>query len=212
MKFNLFLIDYLQTGQVSVPRHIEKINADELNEALLLLEDLYHQDHLEMPLAAPEFNSKAALWSAQLIFHIIQLILIRDAGEEAIAQYLMDYEGEQSPEAVYSADLLLRAFPDLFRLSRGLSPEDQLVTRLKEIAQAWPFSSVGIENINTAANTSILHHPSLRQAYIDRIIEKKDINRLKNSCERELLQETLGSHQALLWPDLPLLIHEPTQK
>lgn len=212
MKFNLFLIDYLQTGRVSVPRHIEKIGADELNEALLLLEDLHQKDCLEMPFSAPEFDSKAALWSAQVIFHTIQLILIRDAGEEAIAQYLMDYEGEQSPEAVYSADLLLRALPDLFRLSRGLSPEDPLVNRLKGIAQAWPFSSVGIENIETAANASILQHPSLRQAYIDRIIEKKDTNRLKNISERELLQETLGSYQALLWPDLPLLINEPLEK
>jgi len=210
MKLSLFLIDLLQTGCVTVPREMHDFEKADLDASIVMLQDFYDADRLSMPNEAPGFDAEAALWAATYIFHVVQLILLRDIGEDKMQAYANDYEGGQSPGAIYSADLMLRFLPDLFRLSVGLSPNDPLIARMRITASKWPFSSVGIDKVMTTDDENIYEHPSLRYAYIDRIIQKKDLIRLKGAKEKELLYEVLGMHQATLWPELVLLNDDET--
>lgn len=205
-----FLIDLIQSGQVTVPNQIIDFELNSSDESLILLEEYYRADVLTMPHMAPPFHPDAALWAAKYIFSTIQLVLLRDIGEEKMNSLLGNYTGGYTPESIYSADLTLRFLPDIFKFASGLSPDDPLVARLKTTAQLWPFSSVGITDVSIAIDDAITAHPSLRQAYIDRIIQKKDTYRLQGEKEKKLVKEALGIHQASLWPGLNLILNEDT--
>jgi MoxR-vWA-beta-propeller ternary system domain bpX4 len=205
VKLSLFLTDLLHGGNVVVPRTISPIAGDDLDASLVLLQELYDQDVLNMPFGPPAFDSNTAVWAAEYIFYVCQLILLRDVDELQLQNYLKAFEGEQSATAIYSADLLLRFLPDLFRLSSGLSPEDPLVANLKQTAITWPYSSIGLKEVAVEIPIEILNNECLRLSYIDRIIQCKDISRLKGIQEKELLKEVLGDHQSSLWPGLELL-------
>jgi hypothetical protein len=206
VKLSLFLTDLLDDGNLVLPRTVDGLTNDDQQGALVLLLELYQRDKLAMPYDAPPFDPEAALWGAKYIFYVCQLILLRNVEESEMQQYLQSFEGERSASAIYSADLLLRFLPDLFRLASGLSPEDPLVVNLKNTALGWPFSAVGLKNVVSQADAVILEDRSLRYAYIDRIIQFKDVERLKGAHEMELLKEVLGEHQAILWPGLELLM------
>ena len=208
MILDLFLIDLMQSGQVTVPHEMVNFDYVDSKDTAILLEAYHHSDTLEMPGIAPNFHASAAIWAAKYIFTTIQLLLLRNIDVAEIDLYLKDYDGEKSSEAIYSADLTLRFLPDLLKFGSGLSPADPLIEKLKSTAEKWPFSSVGIEAVTSQADDNIFLHPSLRIAYIDRIIQKKDLTRLKYANEKNLLKEVLGLHQAKLWPDLSLILNE----
>lgn len=210
MILDLFLIDLMQSGQVTVPHEMVNFEQVDLKDSVVLLEAYHYSDSLEMPGIVPNFHADAALWAAKYIFTTIQLLLLRNIDGAEIDTYLRDYGGERSAEAIYSADLTLRFLPDLLKFGSGLSPADPLIVKLKSTAERWPYSSVGVEELTSQADENILAHPSLRIAYIDRIIQKKDVARLRYTNEKNLLKEVLGNHQAKLWPDLSLILNEET--
>jgi len=144
-----------------------------------------------------------ASWVAGYIFYACQLILLRDVGD--FTAFLQPFSGNQSAEAIYSADLMLRFLPDLFRLGSGLAADGPLVANLRQTAIEWPYSSIGLKNIDAGIPEVILQHACLRIAYIDRVIAYKDTDRLKGEAEKELLKEVMGDHQAQLWPSLELI-------
>ncbi len=208
MKLDLFLIDFFQTGQATMQQEINDLDEESLSHSILLLAEYHRADSLHMPFSAPNFHSNAALWAAKYIYYSLQLVLLRDIELEQIQQLLVDYDGTDTAEEIYSADLMLRFLPDVLKLANGLSPEDPLVYKLKETAAKWPFSSVGMEGLRIGTMQNIFVHPSLRQAYIDRVITKKDISRIKGEEEMALLKEVLGMHEQTLWPNLNLMLNE----
>ena len=102
---------------------------------MIILREFYERDVLTMPGDVPAFHSEAAVWAARYVFYVSQLILLRDVDEDVMQGYLSPFEGMHSAEAIYSADLLLRFLPDLFRLGSGLSPGDPLVAGAGEGAR-----------------------------------------------------------------------------
>lgn len=210
VKLSLFLNGLLADGSVVVPRTMTAFEPADLEAAEMLLLDLYERDRLEMPYNSPVFEPEAALWAAGYVFRVCQLILLRDINEDELNGWLKGFDGPQTAEVIYSADLVLRFLPDLFRLGSGLSPEDPLVANLRVAALKWPFSSVGIANLTVSGNEVIWKNLSLKYAYVDRIIHRKDMQRLKGVKEKELLKEVLGANQSKLWPGLELLVAEDT--
>ena len=102
-----------------------------------------------------------------------------------------------SASVCYSADLSLRYLPDLLSLARGIAPDDPLVAGLTALARAWPLSSVGVAGMEDLDVSAFVDHPSLRQLYVDRIIERGDVSRLKHPAVRAAVGEALGAY-----PDL----------
>jgi hypothetical protein len=180
---------------------------DDLAETKKLLQEYYREDVPEMPYTAPTFHAEAALWAAAWFYAVVQLTVLREAGEEDIKQQLKEFPGAHTPETIYSADLVLRHLPALFGLAKGLAPADMLVGELRKAAAQWPFSSVGMELDTAPDETVILSHPSLQQAYIDRIIAQKDKNRVSSAASATLIREVTGEHINLFWPGF-----EPTIK
>jgi hypothetical protein len=201
MKLFSFLQTLFTEGSVAVEGKLFSFNEEDEADSVRLLQQWYEDDKLELPHSAPSFWADAALWAARHVYLSLQLIVIRDAEEEEVHKTLQPYRGLMSPDAICSADITLRYLPDVLSLAKGLAPADIMVAKLKETASQWPFSSVGIDaDIELMNEDIILNHPSLRIAYIDRIIEKKDSKRTDNINIKEGVREALGSYSFLLWP------------
>lgn len=207
-----FIDELLTEGAVAVTRRPDTFEPVDLEAATVVLRDYYADDALDLPHAAPEFEPAAALWAAQLLYFTVQLTLVRELDEATITERLPDYPAEPTPDALYSADLLLRYLPDLLGLARGLAPGDALVARLQSLARRWPLSFVGRpEPSDPEAEARLLAHPALRQLYIDRIIVAEDQRRAAQPLLRPLIHAALGRHAAQLWPDFYafVLVDEP---
>jgi hypothetical protein len=200
MQLSTFLSTLFAEGKVVATGGISGFDADDLRAAEQVLYQFYREDALAMPAQVPDFHAEAACGGAQFIYNAVQLIINRDLDGEIVEQHLNILPEPASPEIIYSADLTLRYLPELFSLAKGLSPLDIVVTKLKETAARWPFSSVGIELEGEYLLGNILGHPSLKYAYTDRILTQKDKNRAQHPQVTALISLALGNYAAQLWP------------
>jgi hypothetical protein len=117
-----------------------------------------------------------------------------------------------SPAVCYSVDLSFRYLPDLLSLAKGIAPADPLVTGLTGLARAWPLSSVGVLGIEGPVDVRpFIADPSLRQLYVDRIIDKADASRLGDPQIVDLVREALGDFPDLAPKLAPALQQQGTQ-
>ncbi|MBC9930215.1 hypothetical protein [Chitinophaga qingshengii] len=200
MNLSSFVTTLVRDGQVTVSAVVHPFSNDDLRETRNVLTDYYQHDLADMPGQAPAFDGNTALGAAGFIYRAAQLIKLRQIDDAGIAQLLPEYPGAASPEAVYSADLCLRYLPDLLSMAKNLAPADPLVQRLTETAARWPFSSTGTNICPTAPVAVITEHPSLLQAYTDRIIASKDAGRCNDVTVMNSVKAALGNYADLLWP------------
>lgn len=196
----IFLRDLFTTGDAVVTTAIQQFDADDLADAGAVLSDYYKLDIENMPYNMPAFNQSAAIWAAQYLYHSMQLLLLRQFGEEHIAKLLVDYNGKATDDVVYSVDLTFKYLPDILNAAKGLAPDDPLVQKLSHTANQWQYSSVGAPITAPETDSVILENAALRTEYIDRIIEKKDKHRLKQTTTKQVVAAALGTHAELIWP------------
>jgi len=202
VKLAQFISHLFDNGNVTVASELKKFESKDLEVTAQLLKFQYDKLVLEMPFSAPPFHEAAALWGSSFIYRTVQFILVRDLDEEEMKTYLLDFPVEKiNAAAIYSADLTFRYLKDLLSLAKGLSPSDPLVIRLNEVAGQWAFSSVGIKSLENVNDEMILQNDSLRTAYVDRIIESKDLERIHNDKLEELVAIALGDYANTLWKE-----------
>jgi hypothetical protein len=187
-------------GSVTVDSAVVPFEEDDIHQTAALLQQFHSKDSMELPGSAPAFDAAAAVWAAGYLYRAVQLVMLRNLGEDAVRQLLTPYPGEQSAAAMYSADLCLRYLRDVLELAKGLAPGDALVVQLKNEAARWPLSSVGMAVEGEMDINVIMDHTSLKYSYIDRIIETRDLARCNNKEVKELVEEALGNYAADLWP------------
>ena len=204
MKLAQFILNLFEYGDVTVEDNVQVFSEKDLKDSVRGLEYFYKKDILDIPHIAPPFHPEAALWSAQYIYRAVQMIVLRELGEEEVAKHLTDSPFEKTPEVIYSVDLTMRYLGDLLNIAKGLAPDDILVKKLKQSAEEFPFSSVGLKVEGELNEKIILSHPALKYAYADRIINKKDKNRIQNNNIRELVKELLGDHASTFWKEVEL--------
>lgn len=190
-----FLKSLIEEGRALVgPGPLAADNGD----GLAALTQLNELAGAELGLAPPPFSSNAALWAARLVYHLCQFTVCRDIDAEQIdAICTAPCPEKHSPETDWSADLTLRHLPKLFQLARHLSQADPLVQNLKQIAAAWPLSSVGIPGLENLPIESFIEHPALRRLYADRIVAAEDVSRLNDPRVESWLRADLGIHHEL---------------
>jgi MoxR-vWA-beta-propeller ternary system domain bpX4 len=166
--------------------------------AVAVVIELNQRGQAELAGEGPGFSSETALWAATLLYQICQFIVCRDIGEGQIAAaFANECPTSRGPETDWSADLLFRHLPGLFRLSQQLSNGDPLVQELKKLAAAWPLSSVGISDLGSLNLDTFVGHPALGQLYADRVVAAGDTSRLGDARVDELLRADLGIHREL---------------
>jgi len=144
---------------------------------------------------APELIPEAAAWAAARLYRGCQALVCREMPPPDMQRMLREpCLHPSSPAVDYSVDLVFRFLPDLFTLARRVSRSDPLVEELLGLGQAWPLSSVGMEDIATVDASRLLAHPCLRQLYVDRILTTGDVSRLKDDAVRAAVKAALGAY------------------
>lgn len=190
-----FLKSLIEEGRALVSPGPLAENSDNGHAALTQLNELADA---ELGLAPPPFSSAAALWAARLIYHLCQFTVCRDISAEQINSVCgVPCPETRGPETDWSADLTLRHLPKIFQLARHLSQADPLIQNLKQIATAWPLSSVGIPGLEISQIESFIKHPTLRRLYADRIVATEDTSRLTDPRVVAMLRADLGIHHEL---------------
>ncbi|SDH50626.1 hypothetical protein [Chitinophaga filiformis] len=211
MRLTEFISSLINEGKVTVAPAINSFDPEDLRLANVHLKQHYDDDSTDMPGQVPPFDPEAALWAACYLYRAVQFIQLRQLGEDDIKAHLLPFTGVPSPSAIYAADLTLRYMPGLFDLAKGLAPGDPLVKELEIMAAHWPFSMAAIPSIvpEELFLLMIMQHPSLKIAYIDRIIQAKDFRKCRHPECLPLVKEALGSYAAILWPEfeIDLTVH-----
>lgn len=195
-----FIQDIIQQGKVIVDGKITPFSEEDIQLATQRLQAYYDHQQQELTATVPAFHATAAVWAACFLYRAVQLVMLRDLGEEAVNSLLTPFDGEISPETILSVDLSFRYLPNLMGLAKGLAPEDVLVKRMEQAAILWPFSSVGMKVEGDMHIEVIMNNTCLRRTYIDRIIEARDSKRCNNLQVKEYIQEALGDYGHILWP------------
>lgn len=179
-------------------------------DAIPLLQQLDGLARDELALDLPVFSPDVALWAARLFCHLCRFVVCRDISEEQIKSACNAACPEpRGPETDWSADLILRHLPNLFRFARHLSNADPLVGEMKKIAANWPLSSVGIDGLENINLDPFIDHPGLRRLYADRVISSGDMSRFGDARVGDLLRADLGVHRELA-PAIAVKLFETT--
>ncbi|SFW74262.1 hypothetical protein [Chitinophaga sancti] len=208
MELTEFISGLINEGNVTVAADLLSFEEADLRTAAIHLQQYYEDDCREMPYTAPALDMEAARWAAGYLYTTVQFILLRNLDASLLETHLPAYKGERTAAAIYSADLTLRYLPDLFLLAKGLSPEDPLIARFYQTAHQWPFSAAAIPLTEQVDLSAINEHPSLRQAYTDRIIQARNLSQCRLPENLPFVQAALGTHAAILWPQFDTVINE----
>jgi hypothetical protein len=205
MSFACFLSALFEDGRPRVPA-FAPLGESEARAADHVLADFERLYRLEMPLTPPPFDPDAGRWSATLFLRACQFAVYRDLPELLLAGELaVPCPCRRGPLTDYSADLVFRFLPDLLTFARGASEKDPLVARLRELARAWPLSSVGIADVGPVVIDSFAADPSLMALYADRVLARGDAGRLADPRVRRAVTAAVGMHRELAGKLAPLL-------
>jgi hypothetical protein len=191
-------------GRIQVAPPQAAVLGDDVRQVELLLAEREATLRLEFPGETPPLAMPAAVWAATVFARACQLAVYRDLDAGAVTELLAPRCPAADPAARHwSVDVVFRFLPDLARHAAAASPNDPLVVRLGQWAEAWPLSSVGMGNVKPErkGESEITAHGGLVQLYVDRILAKKDWSRLTHPAIRAAVRRSLGGHQAA-WPEV----------
>ncbi|GAB2813600.1 hypothetical protein GCM10027043_11710 [Ferruginibacter profundus] len=174
---------------------------DALVKELLAIE--YDTEVLNYPFTAPPFNATAALWAAKTTYTICQLILYRENKASELPQLLPLYPHAIDAGAMLSADLCLRFLPQVLKDTKNIDPDDALITLAEEQLQQWHYSGIGYPLKITAINfDGITDNECVLQLYINRVIQKKDLQRAQLPLLYEKIKAAMGMYSSRFWKEL----------
>lgn len=182
--------------------HIEVAPFDpesDLSDVDQVLQETADQFATELAYHPPPFVSSAATWGALILYRSCQFLAYREPDLPYLQAVLCEECPQASSPAVcWSVDISLRFLPDLIRLARGLSHDHPFVISLLSIARQWPLSSVGVRDIGPVDVQAFWGHPCLQQLYVDRVIERRDDQRLMDPTVRQAVRAAVGIYPELV--------------
>jgi hypothetical protein len=197
MSLPSFLEALFEHGAVQVPQ-LAPIGAEETAEAQKTLAEFEKHYRMSVPESAPSFDVELAYRAAEALFRICQCVAYRDLDVRGVVDPVVNAQASAaSSSAIYSADLVLRFLPDIWRLARDASANDPLLLLIKELAGRWPLSAVGIPDLPECSIDGIAGDRSLLQMYVDRIVARRDTSRLADRRVREAFLSAVGAHSDL---------------
>lgn len=163
----------------------------------------FEAESLNYPFLSPQFDASAALWGAKTLYTACQLLLYREHKHVELFNLLPPYPIEITAEAILSADLCLRFLPQVLLEAKFIDSEDPLVSILRNTLSTWHYSGIGVSsNLQDVDFEPIFSSSSLEQLYVDRVIEKKDIERAEFPKLNEKIKAVLGNYKAHFWKNL----------
>ena len=206
---NLFLkmILNMRQEEIMLYDNLLTISKKDASEVAYFLELEYEEEAADYPFQAPSFDSKAALWSAQLVYFAAQLVLYRENQPQELPAFFPSFEGRRDAGTALSIDLSLRFLPHIITQLQHIDSEDPLIDLLEKQLFEWPYSAISYPNtnLNHAIITQQLTNDCLRQLYANRVIQYKASGYLKNPILFQQIKASMGMYTATFWNNFDLL-------
>lgn len=197
MSLPAFLATLFESGSVQVPqaREISRAEREEASEVLAEFERAYR---LSLAGTPPAFELETACHAAETLYRLCQCLVYRELDPHLVlSPQTLPHGGPLTAADDYSADLVFRFLPDVWRLARDASENDPLVLLVLELATRWPLSSVGIPGLADSAIERFAGDRFLLILYVDRIIKRRDRSRVGDRRVRDMIQTAVGAHPEL---------------
>lgn len=171
------IVHLRQEEEVILYKNIFEISPIETQEMVLFLNQEYDKESLNFPDNNLSFDPVAAIWASQLFYHASQLVLYREQDIGILCQLVRPYYQIATPNAIVSADLILRFVPQLINELCLIDYTDPIISVLEDILQDWHYSAIGYsfgEDLKLDY-TTILENRSLLLLYLDRVVERNAV-------------------------------------
>ncbi len=194
-----------ESEEVVLYQNILKISAKEKALVVDFLRKAYEEEVHTYPHLAPTFDSKAALYAAEVVYLTAQLILYRKDGIADLEALFSQEQLELTASNILSVDLCLRFVPDMLVELKMIDPEDGLIHVLEELLKKWHYSAVNYEQeVETLNFDIIINNPCLKQLYLNRIVLRKNKKLAGLKQFNSAIQGNLGIHTQEFWSDFKL--------
>lgn len=191
---------------ITVFSDLNEISAHEEQEAAEYLESEFETEKLEF-LSDDIFCDKIkAVWAAKVLYHSMQLHLIRNTTEKDLPSLIPSFKGNRNVSTLLSADLSLRFLPQIIDALQVADPVDPLIKRLENILSLFHYSGIGfdleLEKVNWEEE---LKDKTYRKLYLERIVEKKAHKLAEIPLINQLLIAEFGLYKDIFWKDLKII-------
>jgi hypothetical protein len=182
---------------------ISTIGESEQTEVVQFLEREYRDESSGYPFSPPSFEPSAAIWAAQTVYIIAQLLLYRDDPAKDLEALLPDYQGPVTAEAILSADLCLRFIPDILDELKLIDDEDSLIELIQQLLKKWHYSGMSaLETPEQLDFAVIQSNECLQMLYCNRVIEQKHTLFYENTFLKQHIDAALGLYKNQFWNEL----------
>ena len=134
-----FFSQLLSHGVVHV-EDADLLREEDVHSAVEWIMQCESQTREHWPATPPDVDRHALVWATRHIFGAAQLAVFRHLGPPDIEKRLKEEfaEGDDAASTAYSVDVIFRYLPDLFRIVKGMNPDDPLLVVLRRWGERWP--------------------------------------------------------------------------
>lgn len=190
---------------ITIFADVKQISPREEQEAAEYFETEFEKERLEFLSDQIPFDKEAAVWAAKILYHSVQLYLVRENTEKDLAKLIPDFKGKLDLSAKLSADLSLRFVPQIVVALKNVDADDPLIKLLETILQQFHYSGVEtdleLEHLNWEEE---LKDTTYRKLYLERIVENKTYRLAEIPYINTLLTAEFGWYKNVFWKELKI--------
>lgn len=191
---------------ITIFEEVKKISPKEEQEVAAYFETEFEKERLEFLSDQIPFDREAAVWAAKVLYHSVQLYLVRENTEKDFARLIPSFKGKFTLSSKLSADLSLRFLPQIIIVLKNLDADDPLIPLLENILQQFHYSGIeadlDLEKLNWEEE---LQDKTYRKLYLERIVENKVYRLAEIPYINALLTAEFGWYKDVFWRELKII-------
>lgn len=190
---------------ITIFEEVKKISPKEEQGATAYFETEFEKERLEFLNDKISFDRDSAVWAAKVLYHSVQLYLVRENTEKDLARLIPPFKGKFTLSSKLSADLSLRFLPQIVIALKNLDADDPLIPLLENILQQFHYSGIeadlDLEKLNWEEE---LQDKTYRKLYLERIVENKVYRLAEIPYINALLTAEFGWYKDIFWRELKI--------
>lgn len=190
---------------ITIFADVKPISLKEEKEAAEYFETEFEKERLEFFSDQIPFDKDAAVWAAKILYHSVQLYLVRENTEKNLAKLIPQFKGKFDLSSKLSADLSLRFLPQIVVALKNVDPDDPLIALLETILKQFHYSGIEadieLEHLNWGEE---LKDPTYRKLYLERIVHNKIYRLAEIPYIHQLLTAEFGWYKNVFWKELKI--------
>ncbi|WP_426276274.1 hypothetical protein ACN9MN_15165 [Chryseobacterium sp. S-02] len=190
---------------ITIFADVKKISPKEEQEVAEYFETEFEKERLEFLSDQIPFDKEAAIWAAKILYHSVQLYLVRENTEKDLVKLIPGFKGKLNLSSKLSADLSLRFLPQIVIALKNVDADDPLIPLLENILKQFHYSGVELnlelEHLNWREE---LKDTTYRKLYLERIVDNKTYRLAEIPCIHELLTAEFGWYKNVFWKELKI--------